>query len=556
MIKSLLDIARGVILNWYRYIILTLFTEACFLVSVSQSQYSSPINSVYQYSVSVGDRQAYLWLPPDCKHVRGVIISLSNLLERRWLEDPEIRRTASQEGLGIIWVGPGRNAALNADMKAGAAEALVKMLNDFAEESGYSELGVAPIIAMGHSANGQFSWNVANWNADRTIAVIPVKTIPFPSSLGFKEIPVCYLVGQTTEWPQYRVPDPAIMPGDRDFFWPVVKATAIKLRTESENNLVGVVVDPGGGHFDWNENQAKFISLYIKKACEYRLPKHVAGTGPVKLKKILKDKGWLIDTGGMDSDVYKPAPYRQYRGDPKKAFWFFDRETAQAAVAFQGDRKKREKQMLTFVQNGQQLPVAKQGFAPLKFIPLSDGLTFSVEGAFLSELPPELIGAGKQLGHASGPITFKVITGPAVQTGPNTFRIQFDRGGAGGDLWLQEEHPGDSEYRHAVQPGLMKVPAKLTEGRVQAINFPKIGDQKAGRDSIKLMAVSDSGLPVDYYVVAGPAVIEGNILKFTPIPLKTKYPVKITVVAYQWGRSIPPLLQTAQPVSQSFFVYK
>jgi hypothetical protein len=512
--------------------------------------------AVYQYSIAIGSRRAYLWIPPQCVRVRGIIMSLSNLLERSWLEDPIIRQAAADEGLGIVWLGPGAkgpggsSTALTADMRSGAGEALEKMLKDLAEESGYAEIEFAPLIAMGHSANGQFSWNVPNWNADRTIAAIPIKTVPLPKSLGFEGVPLCYLVGETTEWPQYRDG----RPGDRDFFWPVVRDSAIALRTANVNNLIGVVTDPGGGHFDWSVHQAQFVALYIRKACQYRLPKNAEGNGPVKLRKIDPQSGWLTDTGGMDADQFESAPYAQYKGDPKKAYWFFDEETARAAAAFQGDRKNRLRQMLTFVQDGKQLPVAKQGFAPLKFQPQANGLTFKLEGAFLSEMPPELIGAGEKLGHAPGPIKFRVITGPAIQTGLKTFRVQFDRGGMGGPIWIQEEHPGDERYRHAVQPGQMPIPQNLTKGKPQTINFPKMENQKAGFKTIKLEAKSDSGLPVDYYVVAGPAEVEAGTLKLTPIPMRSKRPIKITIVAYQWGRTIEPLYQTAQPVERSFTI--
>ena len=520
----------------------------------SQQVFPSPYHSVYQYSVLVADKRAYLWIPPDCKHIRGVIISLSNLLERRWLEEPLVRKTAAKQGLGIIWVGPGKNSRLTADMKPGAGEALQKMLKDLAEESGYEELEFAPVLSMGHSANGPFAWNVANWKPERTIAVIPVKTVPFPPSLQFGNVPICYIVGETTEWPQYRVPDPATQPGDRDFFWPVVRESAVALRTTNENNLVGVVTDPGGGHFDWNERQAKFIALYIKKACQYRLPKTVANNTSVQLKKIKKEDGWLTDTGGMEADVYPPAPYSKYKGDPKKAYWFFDKETAKAAIAFNGDRTKRQRQMLTFVQNGLPLPVAQKGYAPLAFQPDKDGLTFRVEGTFLTELPNELIGAGEKLGHAPGPIQFKLITGPAVQVDSNSFRIQFDRAGMVGEIWLQEEHPGNSRYRHAVQPGRILIPGKLTNGKPQVITFPRIENQGAATKSIKLTATSNSGLPVHYFVLAGPAVIEGNALRFTQIPVESKRPIKVTIVAYQWGRTIEPLYQSAEPVEQSFYI--
>jgi hypothetical protein len=423
-----------------------------------------------------------------------------------------------------------------------------KLMEDLASESGYAEIRWAPFISMGHSANGQLSWNIPNRAPERTIAAIPIKTVPLPGSLAFAGVPLCYVVGETTEWPQYRDG----RPGDRDFFWPVVRDSAVALRTASQENLIGVVTDPGGGHFDWSEREARFVALYIRKACRYRLPQEVPANGPVQLKLLRADAGWLTDTGGMDADRFPPAPYAKYKGDPKTAYWFFDEETALGAAAFCGDRRKREKQMLTFVQDGQALPVAKQGFAPLRFEPQADGRTFRVVGAFLSEVPAELAGAGTKLGHAPGPIQFRVITGPALQIGPDIFRVQFDRAGMGGVLWLQEEHPGDNWYRHAVQPGQLMLPAKLTEGKAQKIVFPKIGNRKRGARAVALAATSDSGLPVEYYIVAGPAEVEGSTLRLTGIPVKSKFPVKVTVVAYQWGRSVGPPVQSAEPVEQTF----
>ncbi len=353
-------------------------------ISGNADAQKSPYNQVYQYSVMVGSSRAYLWIPPDCSYVRGVVIALNNLTERSWLEDPLIRKTASQEGLGIIWVGPPKNyggEVLNTQMKPGSVEALTNMLRDFADVSGYSDIAYAPIIVTGHSAHGQFAWDVPNRIPLRVIAAIPIKTYPLPDSLDFKDVPLCYIVGQTTEWPEYRDG----RKGDRDFFWPVVRKTALHLRERSNDNLVGVVVDPGGGHFDWSHHLAQFLALYIRKACKYRLPDKKPKDGPVHLKKISPQFGWLTDTGGMEPDTYQPMPYNQYKGDPQKAYWFFDKKTAMAAHNFEGNRKKRKKQMLTFVQDGKLLPVGKQGFAALKFEPGNDGMTFRLKGGFLKK---------------------------------------------------------------------------------------------------------------------------------------------------------------------------
>jgi hypothetical protein len=529
-----------------------IFLLLAVFVSISCKAQDNPENHVYQYSVKVGSRSAYLWIPPDCKQVKGVIISLANLLERNWLEDSLIRRTATAIGLGIIWVGPAQRGdqSFTADMKPGMETIFQQMMDDLARESGYPELKNAPVIPMGHSANGHFAWTFANALPERTIACIPVKTIPLPDSLKFKDIPLCYVVGETTEWPQYRVPDPATKPGDRDFYWPVVRQTALALRRQDADNLIGVVTDPGGGHFDWSEHLAKFIALYIHKACQYRLPNQ----GQAVLKSVDKSSGWLTGTGGMEKDEFNPAPYSSFMGRSANGYWFFDRETAMAAMKFEGDRVKRKRQMLTFIQGGRLLPVAKLGYAALKFEPEEDGISFQLKGGFLPEMPPELIGAGQKLGHASGPINFRVIAGPAIQTSPSSFRLQFDRTGMGGELWIQEENAGDAEYRHSVQPGKMTIPSSLTVGKLQKITFPQLQNVKNDVKELALRATSDSGLPVDYYIISGPAYIENGVIKFTPIPVKSKYPVKVNIVAYQWGRITEPLYQSAEPIEQTFYI--
>jgi hypothetical protein len=511
--------------------------------------------AVYQYAVKFGARgTAFMWIPEKYTCVRGIIWSMQNLLERNWLEDPIIRRTAADEGLAIVYVA-GNDPSITWEMKPDSVEATKRLFNDLAEKSGYAELAFAPIIWMGHSFHGR-TWIFANAMPERTIAAIPIRTYPMPDSLGFTGIPLCYVVGQTTELPQYNDG----RPGDRDFFWPVVRDTSLALRAANPDNLIGVVVYPGGTHTDWDETQARFVALYIRKACEYRLPKEMPTNGPVKLKSIAPESGWLTDSGLIEPDRFAPAPYLKYKGDPKKAYWFFDKETALAAVAFDGDRQPREKQMVTFVQDGKPVPV-QLGLvgARLKFEPEADGLTFKVQGGFLSEVPAGLIGAGTKLGHAaSGAFSFRKISGPVVQTGPDTFRIQFDGQGVDeqGGASIMVEHPGDKHYRRAVQPMTVQFPTRLTDGKPQVVTFPKIENQPESVKSVQLRATSDSRLPVAYYVVAGPAEVEGNTLKIVEIPAKSRFPIQVTVVAYQWGRTIEPLYQSAAPIEQTFSIVK
>ena len=71
---------------------------------------------------------------------------------------------------------------------------------------------------------------------------------------------------------------------------------------------------------------------------------------------------------------------------------------------------------------------------------------------------------------------------------------------------------------------MIRVPQN-TVGAEQHITFPTIPDQKAGMKSLKPDAASVAGLKVYYYVLEGPAGMAGDTLKFTPIPLRTQFPV-------------------------------
>jgi hypothetical protein len=422
-------------------------------------------DATYQYAVTQANRTIYLWIPPECASVRGLIAAFANLTERQWLEDPAVRKVAQRQCLGIVWIGPGDESILNADMKPGAGEALQAAFRALARVSGFPELEFAPVIPTGHSAHGQFAWRFAQWAPERTIAVIPIKTVPFPQDLDLPGIPMLYIVGETTEWPQYR--DGRI--GDRDFFWSHVRDSALRLRQANSENLIGVATDPGGGHFDWSLADGKLLALYIEKACLARLPHQTPEHGPVHLRPIRANQGWLTDSSGVQPDRWPPGPYAHFQGNASQAYWFFDKDMAEAVVRFNGDRVARKHQMLTFEQDGALLPVATQGFAPLKFEPEGDGITFKLKPAFLPSIPPELVGAGAPLGHAESPIDLKVITGPAEQLAPDTFRIAMGRGDEAGDIWIEEENDGNQEFRKAGAAGEVEY-SSAPDGRRTAAN--------------------------------------------------------------------------------------
>jgi hypothetical protein len=59
-----------------------------------------------------------------------------------------------------------------------------------------------------------------------------------------------------------------------------------------------------------------------------------------------------------------------------------------------------------------------------------------------------------------------------------------------------------------------------------------------------------------FYVREGPAEIEGNTLRFTAIPPRAKFPLRVAVVAWQLGRDVPPASSDAAPVERTFAIVR
>ncbi len=272
------------------------------------------------------------------------------------------------------------------------------------------------------------------------------------------------------------------------------------------------------------------------------------------------DSGWLTDVEMMSPSHYPPAPYSQFKHDPSLGFWHMDEEMAQAIENFPNSYGGTKDQRVTFVQDGK--PVPAKWIDELKFEPIDDGMTVKLAADFLTETPQGVAGAGQLLGHAPGPIKFRLIGGwggGGEQTGPDTFRIRFDHFGLSQgccNMQVMAYQEGDAIYKYAEQPCQISFPEKNAAGAKQTISFPQIGSVKCTESMIHLGATSDSKLPVNYLVRCGPVEVDGENLRLTPIPPRSKFPIKVTVVAYQWGRPIPPLVQTATPVEQTFSIEK
>jgi hypothetical protein len=507
---------------------------------------------VWQWSVAVDSvvssetndyPQAFLWIPENCKQVKAVVFTQHNMVEEGMLEHPVFRKTLTELGIAAIWVTPA--LTITFDFNKDAGEDFNRMMQLLADASGYSELAHVPVVPMGHSALASFPWNFAAWNPGRTLALVSVhgdapltnltgsgKRNPGWGNKNIDGVPSLFIMGEFEWW------EDRIMP-------------AFDFIHKHPGCVISLFCDAGHGHFDYSDEMIEYVCMFIKKAAQKRLP---ASGKPAVLNKVDPQKGWLMDRWRKDSlPTARAAPYAQYDGNRHLASWVFDQQMADATERFYAKARKKMKQHIGFRQNGVVLqPVKTHANYQLKFIPLEDGISFTLSAFFA-----DTSGVNSVSGFAKTPLQIGRICGPVRKISDTTFRISFYRLGfnnpkRSNDIWLLAHNKGDQHYKSAVQQLDIRFPLENKEGVAQEIHFPSLEKMKAGARSIPLNATSTVGLPVYYYVKEGPAYIEGSRLVLTKIPPRAAYPVKVTVVAWQYG--IAGRYRSAKPVEKSFYV--
>jgi hypothetical protein len=510
---------------------------------------------VYQWSVETGHHnhgRAYLWVPPDCAHVRAIVFGQQVILEKYVFEYPLIRETLSSECMAEVLVARGFDTTFTYSKDKGEESAdkyLTKILHSLAEESGYAELDQAPLLPIAHSGACIGAWNMAYAMPARTLAVVGLHCVgssppAWDPKARVDGIPILQVSGEYESWGNPRRP--------LDQHWRWLRGQLLGFRAQYERSEMSVIVEPGGSHFSFNPELAEYVALFLHKAAKYRLS---TAAGNYSLREISLEDGWLTDIDLLKPGVHAPAPYRDYTGDSSLAFWHMDRELALAAENFCANTRGKRDQRLTFVQDGKQLPA--EWLETVPFVPDADGRTVHFAADFLAATPTGVLDSGKPLGHSAGAIRYTLIggwQGGGEQTGDSSFRIAPSNFGLPDNLFVLAWQPGDAEYKWAEQAAQVKYPLRLTAGRAQKISFPKPADLTASSSSIELKAKSDSGLPVEFFVRSGPAEIEGSRLHLTKIPVGAKMPTKITIVAWQYGRASEPAVQSAEPMEQTILV--
>lgn len=531
----------------------TKFRLLFFLSLASLSSYSQ----IWQWTVKVSTTvsaeinahpQAFLWIPENCKEVKGIVFGQHNMVEEGILEHTYFRKVLTDLGFAEVWVTP--VVSWTYDATKNEDKIVESIFESLAEVSGYKELAHAPIVPIGHSAMASFPWNYAALNPQRTLALVSIhgdapqstltgsgKPNPDWGNRNIDGIPALFIMGEY-EWREARI------------------EPAYKYIAKHPKSAITLFADAGHGHFDYSDELVKFIADYIKAAAIRRLASKDKNNSFTILKAVGPSSGWLMDKWRKDSIPQAPAaPFAKFKGNRTTASWVFDRNMAEAAESFYAKARAKEKQFIGFKQNGKIVEPVKNhaNFQP-QFLPDADGITFNLNAFFSDSTHTK-----PALSHANPKLQLDRICGPVKKVNDSTFQISFDKLGftntkRSNDIWLLAHHKGDNRYKSAVQQVNIKFPLFNRSGKSQTIEFEALKDVTTKSKPVSLKAVSDQNTAVQFYVKEGPAFIRDNTLYFSKIPPKAKFPVKVTVAAWQYGNQND--LQSARPVEHHFFITK
>jgi hypothetical protein len=528
----------------------------------------SPVNQVFQFEQSgtckdwadgaPSNATLYLWIPENCVKLRGLLIMGNNVPEHMLVGHAAIRKVCTDNNLGIIWSTPSfmnfkksttpDGKALNMALEyKTTVDFLQQLLNGLAEKSGYPEVATVPWLPMGESAHLLMVDALLEQSPERCMAGIFIKNNHLPPNN--REVPTLVAFGTAQEWGQDKI--------DIRTRWNDVEGAYKKIVTERKKNPnwpLSYLIDGSSGHFDCSEKLVQYFANYIDLIAKFRL----SDDGSPTLKPVQINKGFLASMPISDSYDKPVMAYPNTQSDETALPWFFNKESAVQAQLFARINWKAATQLPAFLDaSGNLAPFSFNGIS--KLIPTdmgSDGITFSFKPVVLDEIPANfVVGAGEKLTKTKNEPTLEWVCGQFKPIGNNQFRVSLDRMYPNMTSYLGVSQKGDDTIRTVFQPGGLTIPKNNT-GQIQKITFEKIKDVTDSAKSVPLIASSDSGLEVNYYVVSGPAIVENDKLIFTKIPPKSKFPITVTVAAWQWGRAAQPQIKMAEIIKQSFTINK
>ena len=452
----------------------------------------TPVNQVFQFmqsgtctAWSDGSKtsaSAYLWIPETCQRVRGLLILCANVPEHKLVGHPAIRAVCAANDLAIVWCTPSfmNFKALAAPGQKKMSEEfpasvgfLQQLLDGLAEKSGYAEIATVPWLPLGESRHLMMVDTLIEQQPERCIAGVYLKNSHLPPTN--REVPILVTLGSGQEWAQEK--------SDIRSKWNNVAPAYTRILNQRKNSpdwTLSYLIDGSSGHFDCSERLTAYVARYIDSAAKARLS---ADGRPALQPPVLAD-GYLADLPVPGSQNLPLSAYAQTAPDARARPWYFDAALAKEAQAFADINWEAQTQLPGFLdEQGNDLPHTYNGITRLTSVKLeADGMSFTVRGRLLDEIPVGFVGAGETLAKAPGVPAVEWLSGALEPLGEGRFRIALDRvwlGGAANYVALRQG--GSATVRAIIQPANVDLEAlRISEGQVQKISFAPLADVKAG----------------------------------------------------------------------------
>jgi hypothetical protein len=190
-------------------------------------------------------------------------------------------------------------------------------LKQLAADSNHPELVNAPFAATGFSAGGGYTRNLMHVDPDKVIAGVVVgSTMKLPGQLtdDHRRVPMCVINGE-------REHDPGEGPGMAKQLEPVLAEHRPK------GALWGWMAVQGVGHEFAGQEVLSMPMLDAAVRLRYPTDGDVR-KGPVKLKPVALDSGWMSDNTTWKSGLTAISPAKRFKGDVARSSWLLNEDIA------------------------------------------------------------------------------------------------------------------------------------------------------------------------------------------------------------------------------------
>lgn len=390
---------------------------------------------VFDCAIGEQGKRAFLRLPKGNSEVKAILYCHQNMTEEVLFRSKLFTDRMDSLDVAMAFVQQGSQ---NWDTASGCQERFDSIISGFASATGHQEINTAPIIPFGHSAQATFPWNFAAWNPQRTLCIISYHgDAPRTNLCGYGRANI--------EWGRTRNIDsiPGLMIEGEYEWWEARVRPALAFRMMYPDSRISFLCDAGRGHFDLGEDTQLYIARFIEKS--------LADPRPAGGELYSR---WHAD--GSESS------------DPHDCFWYHDSEMVDRTRLRYSASHSDIPRYVSAKISGQTVDYdstrhVRMLFPLRKVLPTSaeripDDFEFTVEPFFSNadRISPVA-------GSDTSDIKVVLISGPAIQTGPYTFRYDpdyfgFDPKRLWSGITLTLEAPGDSIHMPVIQEINLSLP--------------------------------------------------------------------------------------------------